>query len=419
MSTNLTDHDFGLTDLDVSSVTGAVQYDRYIAFRSTQGGRTVFTIQVALTDVPLVLPVPDPERPTLGNRRVNIQHARNFGKYIRETPDWLSPPLLVRDEGQCKFESIKELPGGMTLGYLEVPRTSKIAMKIIDGQHRVLGDALELKEMEHELDQLKEELARAKGDGERAGAVRTRIKEIEATYSRFQSEHFTLQIYVEDEPIRYEQMFFDVADNALGINQAVKVRFDSRKVLNRTLYEVGKHALLKDRVDEEQDRIAGGNKNIVGAKHVIDIVRSANVGVTGRIGKKREAEFGESTLVETTNDFLDCLLEGFAKPLEELVQETIDAPTLRANSLLGSVTMLRVLAGVYHELTEEDWSSDDIKDFFVRLSPHMSAPVRSDSIWMPTTDFAASASGPFARSQNLKHLADTIVGWAKNPPKDL
>jgi len=63
-----------------------------------------------------------------------------------------------------------------------------------------------------------------------------------------------------------------------------------------------KHALLAGRLDEEQDRITQNNPNLLGAKRVIDLVRSANVGVTGRIGAKREAEFEESTLIEAIRE---------------------------------------------------------------------------------------------------------------------
>ena len=38
---------------------------------------------------------------------------------------------------------------------------------------------------------------------------------------------------VEDDSTAYKQMFFDIADNALGITSSVRARFDSRKVVNR------------------------------------------------------------------------------------------------------------------------------------------------------------------------------------------
>ena len=43
-------------------------------------------------------------------------------------------------------------------------------------------------------------------------------------------------------------------DPGLGITQAVKVRFDSRKVMNRALDGAMRHALLRERVD--LDRLA-------------------------------------------------------------------------------------------------------------------------------------------------------------------
>jgi DNA-sulfur modification-associated len=409
-----------LRKIDVADVTGTQRYDRYIAVRTTQGGRTLFTVQVRLCDVPVVLPVPDPDRPTPGNRRVNLQHARKFGEYVRDKKDWVAPPLLVRDDGHCRFTKEQDLPGEMAIGYLDVPRSSR-ALRIIDGQHRVLGVALQQKDIEVQLDRIEEELARVKDDVKKEQLLE-QGEALKAQDARLQAEHFTMQIYVESEVANFEQMFFDVADNALGINQAVKVRFDSRKVLNRTLYEVNKHALLVGRVDEEQDRITQNNPNLLGAKHVIDLVRSANVGVTGRIGAKREAEFEESTLIEAANDYFDCLLKGFEDPLEALVTGEIDAPTLRASSLLGSVSMLRVLAGVYFEFVEADYSSDDVSEFFSQLAPHMKAPITADSLWMKTDakqDFTIGAMAPLAKSTNLKHLTEEIVRWSDKPPAGL
>lgn len=409
-----------LQKIDTTGVTGTQRYDRYIAVQTTQGGRTLYTVQVRLCDVPVVLPVPDPERPTPGNRRVNAQHAKKFGEYVRDKSDWVAPPLLVRDDGHCKFVKEQDLPGEMAIGYLDVPRSSR-ALRIIDGQHRVLGIAMQQKEIEDQLDRTEEESARARDDDKKEQLHQAQIQ-LKAREARLQAEHFTMQIYVESDVEAFEQMFFDVADNALGINQAVKVRFDSRKVLNRTLYEVTKHALLNCRVDEEQDRIALNNPNLLGAKHVIDLVRSANVGVTGRIGAKREAEFDESTLIETANDFFDCLLKGFEDPLESLVTGAIDAPALRASSLLGSVSMLRVLAGVYFELVEAEYSSDEIADFFSQLAPHMAAPVTKSSLWMKTDakdDFAVGAMAPLAKSTYLKHLTEQIASWYEKPPAAL
>ena len=54
----------------------------------------------------------------------------------------------------------------------------------------------------------------------------------------------------------------------------------------------------------------------------------------------------------------------------------LEAEELRKTSLLGSTTMLRVLAGVYHDLTTDDgWQAEDVMEFFAQLDPHMVAPL--------------------------------------------
>ncbi len=373
-----------LATMDFGAITGFTPVDRYLAVRTQQGGRDVYTVQIPLADVPRVLPVPDPARPTPGNRRVNPSHAKKFGQYVREHPEWVAPPLLIRDSGECMFKPLdQKLPGGVELGILEVPRTSRTALRIIDGQHRVLGLDMGLRDLDIAIDEAREKKAKAEHAGKTAEvqALNERLRELLAERERFETEHLVVTIYEEGLPQAYEQMFFDVADNALGINQAVTVRFDSRRLLNRTLTEVSKHALLENRVDMEQDRVKGTNPNLLGAKHVIDIVRAVTVGVSGRISKKREEALDEGTVVQAANEFLDALVDGFP-PLNDLADGKTDVPTLRSTTLLGSVTMLRVLAGVFFNLTEEDWTPDEIADFFVRLAPHMSAPVARDSIWI-------------------------------------
>ena len=408
-----------LDTMDLTGVTGAQRYDRYVAVRSTQGGRTLYTIQVGLSDLPVLLPVPDPDRPTPGNRRVNQTHAKKFGEYIQKNRDWVAPPLLARDDGHCVFREQRVIPGTMALGTLDVPWAAGAsrALKIIDGQHRVLGIHLQIKEIEDGISRTEEEFLRAKDDGLR-GELEQRLKGFNQRLEHLQTEHATLQIYVESDLNGFEQMFYDVADNALGINQAVKVRFDSRKVLNRTLYEVAKHPLLRDRVDEEQDRIRDNNANLLGAKHVIDLVRTVNVGITGRIGQKREKELDEPTLIETANDFFNCLLDAFPI-LEDLVGGVITASELRKRSLLGSVGMLRVLAGVFYELREDDRTDDEIVQFYARLASHMAAPVAPDSLWRTTAAkefIAEGASGPTTLYQNLRGLTEEITSWYADPP---
>lgn len=154
------------------------------------------------------------------------------------------------------------------------------------------------------------------------------------------------------------------------------------------------------------------------AKHVADIVRSVAVGVDGRVGRRLEDELREDALVELTNGYLDALVGGFPD-LARVADGAVTPEDLRRASLLGSTSMVRVLAGVYHDLNSMEWDGEDITEFFARLNPFMDAPVRADSPWVtdvPNEIFSEGASAPKARRQDLRTLNDTIVGWALTQP---
>src|SRR5690606_11437729 len=111
------------------------------------------------------------------------------------------------------------------------------------------------------------------------------VKAIDAKMDRFYAERVAVEIQVTEDIAEYRQMFYDIAENALGITAAVKARFDGRKAINRALEPVLEHALLRDRVDMDIDRLGAGNPNLLSAKHVIEILRANTVGIDGRIGK--------------------------------------------------------------------------------------------------------------------------------------
>ena len=207
-------------------------------------------------------------------------------------------------------------------------------------------------------------------------------------------------------------MFVDIADNALGITSAIRVRFDNRKVVNRTLDAVMKHALLRGRVDEYQDRVGGDSPNLLGAKHVADIVRTVAVGAGGRISRRQEDELREAALAEKTNDFLDVLLQAFPV-LEKVADDAVTTRDLRKTSLLGSTTMLRVLAASYHTLRgEKGFSDEDVIDYFGLLNQYMDAPVTTAGPWLSTEVFSDGAYAPKARGGDIRKLSDRITQWA-------
>jgi len=400
---------------------------RFYATRYHQGGRRVFSLDLSLTQIADLLPMPDPSNPTEGNRQVNESHARAFGDYVRQKPDWVAPALVLRAPDIFDFEVEKEV-SGTQFGVLSFPQMARTDLRILDGQHRTLGIHLAIRGISSDLEKQRNFLANAKKiNAEPAvlAMIQTEIERLNDQRARLAHDRTSVQVFIEDDQVLYKQMFFDIAENALGITSSVKARFDSRKVVNRALDGVMKHSLFKGKVDLEQDRMGRNNSNLVGAKQVAEIIRTIAVGIDGRVGRRLEEELDESELVEKTNNFLDVLLASFP-PLAAVADGDLSPQNLRASSLLGSTPILRVLAGVYAALTErnplleeEDWEPEEVVEYFQKLAPAMSGPVAAGSIWtdhVPNNVFVVGAFSPRSRRQDLRTLLDTMVGWATDKP---
>lgn len=402
-------------------VTGYDPNIRFYATRYRQGGRKVFSLDLSLAQIASLLPAPDPKSPTEGNRRVKESHASSFGEYVRTKEDWVAPALVLRAPDIFEFELQQEI-GGTEFGILSFPRLASLDLRILDGQHRILGIHLAIQAIADDLEKTRSLLSGAKRRGDPDGVLdqlQEKINRLNEQRTRFDQERTSLQIFIEDDQVAFKQMFFDIADNALGITSSVRARFDSRKVVNRALEDVMKHALLKGRVDPEQDRIGRNNPNLLGAKHVTEIVRTIAVGIDGRVSRRLEDQLQESELVEQTNNFLDTLLAAFP-PLAAVADGELLPEELRKTSLLGSTSLLRILAGVYGELVDRyKMDDEEISDYFQLLAPHTEGPVAQESIWIQKVSddvFQVGSLAPRSRRQDLKVVKDTLVTWAQTQP---
>ncbi|RCW45854.1 DndB-like DNA-sulfur modification-associated protein [Halopolyspora algeriensis] len=404
--------------IDADRITAGRRSDTYLAMRSVQGGRVVYSTRVPLLDLDKILPVPNPNQTDPDNRKVNTRHAKSFGDYMTTHQNWVAPTLLARDNGGCTFQPLDD--GDHRVGYLNIPwATGSVgALSTIDGQHRILGTRLETQRLSEEINKVERDLTRTRSEN-RIATLRTKLERLRASLDRLQQEAIGLDIYVEPDSVQARQMFVDVADNAKGISTALRARFDGSKIVNRTLDRVIDHALLKGRVDLEQDRMTRNSVNLLGAKHVADLTKAVAVGVGGRVSKRRESELSDEAVVEEVHGFLDSITTAFPD-LADVADGTLTPTDLRSRSLLGSVGMLRVLAGTYRALREKDVAENDIAAFFTTLAPHMAAPVPDDGIWRRTEagrDFEQAASAPVMRTQNLQHLATVVTSWYPNAPR--
>ena len=265
-------------------------------------------------------------------------------------------------------------------------------------------------------------IARRNGPQENVKEAERRLAQKLALRDRLAHARVSIDILIVDDPDAYKQVFVDIADNAKGVTRTLGVRFDRRKVVNRALPLVMEHSLVEGRVEEESDRLSNTNANLLTAKHLADIVRTVEVGVSRRISKRLEDELVDRQVAERTMRFLDVVVDSFPE-VQAIEKGELSAPELRRSSLLGSSTMLRVLAGVYHDLTinEEEpaaqMSDGEVAEFFKGLAPHMYAPISDDGAWKATGVFMDSGMAPQSSQGDVRKLNNTIVQWSNETPR--
>jgi hypothetical protein len=400
--------------------------EAFYALKGVQGAREVITIQMPLIEVPEFTHRPVAGVPLPGQRMVDQKRAQAFADYILERPDWVSPPVILRVPQPPMWhplvseDSSSRLSFGVTWLARKINRAAEL-----DGQHRVLGICLAVDRVQKiNLDNLRQELLEAEQDNNLIDQERLKqeIAQAEIWLKRLSEEVLVAQIMVEDDELAYKQAFFDIADNAKGIQSTLKITFDRGKLLNRAFTLVYGHELLDKRVDLQNDRVLGSNKNWLSAKAVVDVMRALQTDrVDGRITDKREKDLSEQQVADATTEFLDDVVASL--PVKDDNGDLIVPEQLRQTSLLGSAPFMRVLASAYHVLlTKHHWTRDQVREYFTELAPRLTAPVREGTpgeIWVKALPdvFSPGSTSPNSRNQQLSAAVDTIVAWGLNQPR--
>lgn len=413
------------TQLELSGYTNE---KKILAQRFRRGGKWVYTIALPLPLIPSHLPVPDPDNKLPGNRRVEKRRAEKFGQYWRQKEKRVAPPLLLDTTFPMShpenFEVLYEV-AGVAVGVLTVPHNMASEVDILDGQHRTLGWALALQDIADELKHARTCLLGSKSAEDEIGIAtwQAKVDELTAEQKRFANEYATLEIVEGVTEEDHKQLFTDIAVNARGITKSITTSFDRRNKLNRVAMDVAESIdILDGRVDFEKDRVTGKNENFISASNLVDIVRHVTVGIDGRMTAGRESRMKDGAIADMVELFFDALTDSFDE-MKELADDEIGPVELRAKSLLGSVTILRVLAGAYHTLAV-DISDDsnpyvtengdkEARELFSSLNGHMGFPIEDG--WFDTGYFDdASSKAPSSRSQHLKGLSAEIASWSES-----
>ncbi len=408
--------------------------DDYIAQKSEQGGRKHYLIVLPLPQVVTTLPIPDPAKPFEDNREVTASHAKNFAEYVRTHAHWHAGCLTIRTlSGATTFEPFPGAQvGNLQFGTLKVPRNARGIFKIIDGQHRILGIKYLLDSLSEDLMNATSALAKAERVGSEKAVIeqmQKQIRSIKQIQERVEADCIAIELVVEDDVDLAKQIFVDVANHALGVRKAITAAFDQTKVVNRALNEMldGNTVddLVNGRIDVQKDRVTGSNPNLMGAGSLADIIRTVTVGINGRISAAQEKTLDQKNLAREATKFFETLRNSFPE-LEAVAIGSSTTAELRKSSILGSSTMLRVLAGVYYDLRQHGATTMDIIQYFKKLSKHTGTPVSSKTLsgrmWLGATSegaFADGANAPGSRAQAVKALVTAMVDWYFNPPKQL
>jgi DGQHR domain-containing protein len=415
--------------------TGYLREDVFIATKKYMGGRPVYHLDMCISQLTTGVDAPPVGVPQDDNRIVDETRGKAFRDYVHERKEWASPSLLL----WCPLEILKFTPltevnekvndPSVILGTLAIPRNSRQSIRILDGQHRILGFHMWMERLNKDLSAAKAHLANAQKMGQKAviDQAKERLEEAEANLERSVNESVGIDILVCTSAQEAKQIFADIANNAKGMVKALAIGFDQSKIVNRvtTILALEKpHIMLRDRVDFNKDRVSGVSPYFISAKTLSDIVTAVMAGTNGKIKKAQDNSSNDLNFEVKTREFLDAVSIAFEEDLKKTVQD------LRSSSLLGSGTVFRVLAGVWFELTKNTdlsgkpvapkMNKKEATDFFKKLAPFMEIPIKIGSGWLTTGVFpdpskANAVTAPGSRTQELKTLTDELVNWALKP----
>ena len=401
--------------------------EKVLAQRIKRIGNSTFLFSLPIGLALQLLEIPDPAHPFPDNRRVSKKHAMDFGNYWEShESDWIVPPLLLDSSLKLNFEIISRKSHETELVELELVGGDRETLRILDGQHRILGWYLKQIELESRLTDAtsaynKLIIGGAKRESE---IVMGEIDRIRGIIDRLQNEHVAINLLDSLTPQLHQQFFVDIAKNALGINKTVQAKFDSASIVNRVTQNLIKsHPLFEDRIDLEKTSCSGANPNLLTVVNVSDITRHACFGVNRQVTLKRENNYKDDVLEENVKTFLDSIVRQIPQ-LNQVIEGRLKPEALRENYMLGSGTIWRCLSGAFYEtcvIIDDDEGTIEIdksqlrkfEKFLSLFGENMSLPISRE--WFATNLFPIKRSkAPSSRAQDLESMVGLMSAWTRN-----
>jgi hypothetical protein len=390
-------------------------------------GSTEYLFAIPISLALDLLEIPDPAHPFADNRRVSKKHAMDFGNYWETHPtEWVVPPILLDTSEELRFNQIKRDNEQIALVDLMLPADHKNSLRILDGQHRILGWYLKKLELDARLSEATSSYNKAVITGSNSDKliIQNEIDLLNVHIARLDGEHVSINLIDSLTPKKHQQFFVDIAKNALGINKTVQAKFDSASIINRVTQELIKsHPLFLDRIDLEKTSCSGSNPNFLTVVNVSDISRHACFGVNRMVTAKRENNYKDADLIDTVTTFLDLMVKN-VRQLQLIAENRMKPADFREQYMLGSGTIWRCLAGAFYEacvVIDDDEGTigideDQLHKFgkmIKMFSENMELPISSQ--WFATTLFPVKRSkAPSSRAQDLESMVGLLTAWSRN-----
>jgi hypothetical protein len=426
-------------------------------------GRKTFVAMMKISSLKDLMPEVKVGESIDTNREVNEKRVAELAEYyVRAGDRVVIPPILADTHLDFEFKKEGEIEVGVgnaankiAVGILQVPLAIDDAMIILDGQHRVAGLVKAYRETMSKLKNLRDEKGRLEDQEsdplqrERLRSVNTEIATSEALEARFNRDTVTVEIRTNTPRDLHKEWFVTIADNAKGINKSERARLDTINMSSLVAKKVcDKHILLSGNIgDSGQPRVDFRNnmaKRSSDTIYSLDNVRNVVKNIAFSAEKKETAKL-ERSMVDKSDDvvaeslkFFDALVSNVSE-YEKLSKITsgYTGATFRKESLYGSPTMLRALAGAYHSLVLKDDTKVKAKSGFEikhnstgykqftellsNLNQFMDLKVYEQNIgeidihpkWRATTLFRESGLAPQSGFQDLAKLVELLTDWGK------
>ena len=366
---------------------------RIPAHRFRQGGRDVYACVLDLPALNTMLPDRIDDRVIRdANRQLTPSHARRIQTYLAKRDDWvLSALMLGVPPEMVEFRPYIEGDGAtMQVGELRINAECPRAMKMFDGQHR-------------------------------RRAIKDVIRELELDAKRhnklsdLQGCSLPIMLYVEGDTENLRQMFADAAQTRT-IERNVVARFDLRDPFNLAALWLEENSdLFMKRVEMERASVSHTSENIIAINQLSLTLKTLEVGYKGRVSKDLSDQY--MLTLEDLNDrcrtWSDDFMPAARDEYDWLMNGDIDnseIPQQRATSLAYSATVIRLLAGCYHEWTKDDSDWQPLAEFI--RSSSLEPGSGKGALLVDAGLVAEGGITPFARAQLVTSAIEYIVHQA-------